>query len=557
MQIKMSRILLVLSFLLLYNLSGAQSLSDSFKEHVYYLADDKLEGREPGTDGEKLAYEYIIEQFTESGIAPLGTKGFLQPFQVFNSLEYTPDNFLAIGKEELELIEEYFPVSESMNGYVSGKVVDVSYGLNIKELDINNYEKLGRIDGKIALINVSHPEGDNPHSNYAPFSTLRRKIETASEMGAIGVIFYAIDSEDIKPKMDMNSVSSELPAVYIKKSSYRQIKKIKRAQFRVGINKVFRTAHNVIGFIDNNAEHTVVLGGHYDHLGMGHFGSRWTGQPDIHNGADDNASGIALLIELGAMLKSEMKVSASEYLKNNYLIIAFSGEEMGLLGSKYFVENPTIDLKNINYMLNYDMVGRLKDGKLNINGVGTSPSWAVLEDVNDVDGIKSVVTTESGVGPSDHTSFYLKDIPVLHFFSGTHTDYHTPKDDAPLVNYDGMDAIYDYSLVLMKALNEAGHISFIKTKDSNNSGAPKFSVTLGVMPDYTYESGGMRIDAVTAGKTADKAGIEKGDIVIQMGNMPVEDMMGYMKALSQFKKGDKTSVKVKRGENEKTYEVEF
>lgn len=549
--------LIQLSWLMIYSISlFSQGLTPELKKHVYYLADDKLLGREPGTEGEKLAYEYIVEELKESGLEPKGVNGFLQPFKVFKGNEYGEKNFLAIGKKELELSIEYFPVMESSNAYVSGRLVDVSYGLNIKELDINNYEKIGRIDGQIALIDVRHPEGDNPHSNYAPFSTLRRKIETAESMGAIGVIFYTSGEEDIPLRINRKTEASVLPAVYVKKEAYSALSKLKRAQFTTAISPIYKTAHNVIGYIDNGADHTIVLGGHYDHLGMGGAGSRWTGQPDIHNGADDNASGIALLLEFSDLLKSQMAVSGSRLLQNNYMIIAFSGEEMGLLGSKYFVENPTIDLAEINYMLNYDMVGRLKDGKLSLNGVGTAPEWSLREGIK-VDGISKVVTTESGVGPSDHTSFYLKDIPVLQFFSGTHTDYHTPKDDADLVNYAGMESIFNYSIDLMSQLDEKGKLTFTKTKDSNNSGAPKFSVTLGVMPDYTFETGGMRIDAVTSGKTADKGGLKGGDIVIQMGNIPVEDMMGYMKALSQFKKGDKTTVKVKRGEEEKEFEVEF
>lgn len=550
------KITLALFAILLLNEAYAQDILSDFKKHVYYLADDKLEGREPGTEGEKLAYEYIVEEFKMSGLEPIGTNGFLQPFQVFKGQEYTNENFLALGKRKVKLEEEYFPVIESANGYVSGKVVDVGYGLKIKELDINSYEKTGRIEGRIALIDVSHPEGDNPHSNYAPFSTLRRKIETANEMGAIGVIFYAKDSENIDPRLSRNLERTTLPAVFVKKETYRTLSKIKRAQFSVGVKKIFHTANNVLGFIDNGAKNTIVLGGHYDHLGMGHYGSRWTGQPDIHNGADDNASGIALLLEFAQMLKSEMVVSGSNYLNNNYLILAFSGEEMGLLGSKHFVENPTIELDEINYMLNFDMIGRLEEGKLSINAVGTSPSWDIINDIK-TGGIESIVTTESGVGPSDHTSFYLKDIPVLAFFTGAHNDYHTPRDDAELINYEGMLSIYEYSLALISKLNAAKKIEFTKTKDSNNSGAPKFSVTLGVMPDYTFESGGMRIDAVTKGKTADIGGLEAGDIVIQMGNIPVEDMMAYMKALSQFKKGDETKVKVMRGEEELEFDVTF
>jgi len=298
--------------------------------------------------------------------------------------------------------------------------------------------------------------------------------------------------------------------------------------------------HNVVAYINNKAASTVVIGAHYDHLGMGdpHY-SRYRGTPAVHNGADDNASGDALIIELAKTLKGDA------YKNNNYLIIAFSGEEEGLLGSKWFVEHPMIDLTKVSYMLNYDMVGRVDSNKVVIGGVGTSPAWK-----DAMHGIKTplhIKTTESGVGPSDHTSFYLKNIPVLHFFSGQHADYHMPTDDEAKINYSGMQDIFNYTLQLIAQLNNKGKIAFTKTKDENNDDAPKFSVTLGVMPDYTFEGEGMRIDAVTDGKPASKAGLVAGDVVIQLGDIQVKDMMSYMKGLSAFKKGDATIVKVKRG----------
>lgn len=298
--------------------------------------------------------------------------------------------------------------------------------------------------------------------------------------------------------------------------------------------------HNVVGYINNNAASTVVIGAHYDHLGMGdpHY-SRYRGTPAVHNGADDNASGDAMIIELAKTLKGDA------YKNNNYLIIAFSGEEEGLLGSKWFVEHPMVDLSKVSYMLNYDMVGRVDSNKVVIGGVGTSPAWK-----DAMHGIKTplhIKTTESGVGPSDHTSFYLKDIPVLHFFSGQHADYHMPTDDEDKINYAGMQDIFNYTLQLIAQLNNKGKLTFTKTKDENNDDAPKFSVTLGVMPDYTFEGEGMRIDAVTDGKPASKAGLKAGDVVIQLGDIQVKDMMSYMKGLSAFKKGDATKVKVKRG----------
>ena len=298
--------------------------------------------------------------------------------------------------------------------------------------------------------------------------------------------------------------------------------------------------NNVVAFIDNKAANTIILGAHFDHLGWGlPAHSTYRGEPAIHNGADDNASGVATIIELARQLKN------SSFKNNNYLFIAFSGEELGLYGSKWFVEHPSLDLTKVDYMLNFDMVGRIDSNKLVVSGVGTSPSWN--EAMKRITSSFHIKTTESGVGPSDHTSFYLKQIPALHFFSGQHKDYHKPSDDESKINYKGMEDVVVYVESLIGELNSKPKISFTKTKEDTNENAPKFTVTLGVMPDYTFEGQGMRIDAVTDGKPASKAGLQEGDVVQQLGEVKVTDMMSYMKALSQFKKGDASKVKVKRG----------
>lgn len=306
----------------------------------------------------------------------------------------------------------------------------------------------------------------------------------------------------------------------------------------IGTNGEGVTGRNVVGFIDNQAEKTIVIGAHFDHLGMGGQGSLHRGDSAIHNGADDNASGTAALVALAKMLKHEKHTS-------NFLFIAFSGEENGLWGSNYFVKNPTIDLESVNYMINMDMVGRLNEEKtLAINGVGTSPSFVpVLESVN-TDSLK-LVTSESGVGPSDHTSFYLQDLPVLHFFTGQHSDYHRPSDDSDLINYEGLLLVVKYIDRLIGQLGTESKLAFTKTKDSNGD-SPRFTVSLGVVPDYLYDGKGMRIDGVSEDKPAQAAGLMKGDVIVQMGDSTIVDMMGYMRALSAFQKGDTTSVTYER-----------
>jgi hypothetical protein len=316
----------------------------------------------------------------------------------------------------------------------------------------------------------------------------------------------------------------------------------------IGTDGAGVTGRNVVAFLDKKADKTIVIGAHFDHLGMGGQGSLHRGDSAIHNGADDNASGTAALLALAKIFKYET-------LKSNILFIAFSGEENGLWGSNYFVKNPTVDLKTVNYMINMDMVGRLNPEKsLAVHGVGTSPSFpSVLDPINS-DSLK-LVPSESGVGPSDHTSFYLQDLPVLHFFTGQHADYHKPSDDADKINYEGLVQVVRYISRLIAGLDAEPKLAFTKTKDSSDS--PRFTVSMGVVPDYLYDGKGMRVDGVSEGKPAQAAGLQKGDIVVQLGDSTINDMMGYMRALSVFKKGDSTQVVLERAGQKISTKVKF
>lgn len=318
------------------------------------------------------------------------------------------------------------------------------------------------------------------------------------------------------------------------------------AQFVSGDGTI--TGTNVIGYIDNKADKTVVIGAHYDHLGMGGEGSLYAEGEAIHNGADDNASGVGIMLQLAERLKDSLTNS-------NYLFIGFSGEEMGLLGSNYFCKNPTINLEQANYMINMDMVGRLHEDKtLSITGTGTAPIWnQVLNSTNP--GFK-LVLGESGMGPSDHTSFYLQDIPALHFFTGQHADYHKPTDDSEKLNYEGMELIGDYIMAVIAELDDAAKLSFRTTKNESEE-VPRFKVGLGVMPDYLFDGKGMRIDGVSEDRPASRAGLQKGDVVIQLGDSTVVDMMSYMRALSAFEEGNTAKIVVDRDGKKVETEVKF
>lgn len=524
------------------------------KQHIMTLADDKMEGRETGTEGEKLAYEYISTEFRKLGLLPKGELGYIQPFQ-FNAGSYMgPSNELKVKNKNFVAGDQFYPLGYSSNGKFKGNAVFVKNG--IAAPGYNDYEGLNNLNGKVFVMESGYPEGMDPHSRMAEYADFRTRLDSAIAKGAVAVVFVnsSKDSEDPSRSYSNRITPVAIPVIF---ANGEAAKAIKAGGMPVSgsteILKKEKTGHNILGYIDNNAQQTVVIGAHYDHLGYGIEGSLYRGEKKaIHNGADDNASGTAGLIELARILK------ASDLKSNNYLFIAFSGEEMGLLGSNHLVKHFPFPVSQVNYMINMDMIGRLKPEEpvLIINGTGTSPEWnKVLSSIH-VEGLKTK-TTESGVGPSDHTSFYLQNIPVLHFFSGTHNDYHKPDDDEYKINYPGQLNILAYILQVVSGLDQKGKIAFTKTNDSSNEDAPRFKVTLGVVPDYAFDQEGMRIDGVSDGKPAQKAGLHAGDIVIQIGDHKVVDMMSYMKALGKFTKGEKTKVKVKRGEEILEKDIEF
>ena len=309
---------------------------------------------------------------------------------------------------------------------------------------------------------------------------------------------------------------------------------------------------NVIGMIDNGAPYTIVIGAHYDHLGFGDENSLWTGERAIHNGADDNASGVSAMLELAGLL-NQKNANTTKY---NYVFIAFSGEEKGLWGSNYFSKNPTVDLTKVNIMLNMDMVGRLNaERALSISGTGTSPKLEKYLTYCNTSNFK-LLFDPSGIGPSDHSSFYNVGVPVLHFFTGQHSDYHKPTDDADKINYDGLQDVVSYMYSIVIVLNENDKLEFTKTKEPVQQNT-SFKVTLGIMPDYMFSGTGLRVDGVREDRPAAKAGIKQGDVIVKMAEFAIPDMQAYMESLGKFSEGQTIPVEIIRDGNKMTVQVTF
>jgi len=519
----------------------------NLQAHISYLANDKLEGRRAGTNGEKLAGEYISQKFQLAGLQPKGSEGFYQSFEIYDGKQINKATHFIINENNLVLDKDFFPFPFSQNISIEA----------LPSIAVQEAEMPWFYDLKETL----EENKNNPHFDLNDY--IRNNAKKAKSRGATAVILYNSSSIDDKLKFDSKDRTEKLdvPVVFVTKEAAKKYFGEQTAtldiKIKVDVGEKKRTGRNIIGYLDNGAARTVVLGAHYDHLGYGEDNNSMlrTGEKAIHNGADDNASGTAALIELARILKN------TKQKNNNYLFIAFSAEELGLNGSKFFTEHPTIDFTKVNYMINMDMVGRLNDSSqtVTIGGYGTSPQWSGLIDPNNKKNPFVIRIDSSGTGPSDHTSFYRKDIPVLFFFTGLHTDYHKPGDDADKINYIGETKIINYiSGIVLSPTTTGQKLAFTKTRETQTTSSLRSgSVTMGVMPDYTYSGAGLRCDGVTDGRPAQKAGLKAGDIILKVGDHNISSMDSYMQMLGKFQKGDKAKVKFKRGNEEMETEVQF
>jgi len=579
------RFTILISGVLLYLCSTAQNNPDitvqELKDHVYYLASDSLKGRKPGTEGGRLAAEYIRDQFRASKITLIGEDGF-QYFSVTTSVE--PGELNALSFNGIAVEDGFKPMPFSSNAQLEAKVVFVGYGIDMEVDSIkwNDYENLD-VEGKWVMVLRGDPEPDNDTSIFISFGNDRDKVLTARDNKAAGIIFVNGENMSKEDKLagttfSRVTASAGLPAINITRAVADSIlvnrtiveleKEIIEGKKTIGftvstkvnaktdLHRVEVNTQNIVALIEGSdpelKNEFIVIGGHYDHLGMGGHGSG-SRNPDtiaVHNGADDNASGIAAIIELAEKLASE-----KDKLRRSVILMAFGAEEMGLLGSQFFTNEPLVDLKDIVVMVNFDMIGRLDPDKrsLMIAGTGTAEQMEDLLKKHEENSELGFSHSPEGYGASDHASFYGAGIPVMFFFTGAHEDYHTPLDDADMLNYEGQKEIVDFAYPIIFEMatsddkliyKEAGPV--VKQSGRGRGG---LKVTFGIMPDFTSkENNGLGVGGVSPGKPASIAGMKKGDRIVAIEGMPVTNIYDYMSRLKKLKPGQRVSVDVIRND---------
>ncbi len=555
---------------------------DDLKENIYYLASDSLQGRKSGEPGGLPAAEYIRQKFETAGLQLLYDKGF-QPFSLVVDAELGDGNSLTVENKSFEAKTDFLPYAFSANSTVEATLVFAGYGMEVNRDSLKWNDFIGvDVAGKWMLVLQGDPDLENPNSPYLEFSTERAKALTASDKNAAGIILVAGTDFNEKDELsslffDKNSSRFDMPVLQVTRKVADEMlagtgETIESLENRMeedhrGFNLEVTTSvkatvnvqlkeketRNVVamlpGFDETLKDEFVVIGAHYDHLGMGGpgSGSRAVDTTAVHNGADDNASGVAAVIQLAE------KLAAEKANKRSLIFVAFGAEEMGLVGSKAFVNDPPVATEKMVAMFNFDMVGRLDTTTNALSISGTKTSKETEEILNNLNTDFELAFSEEGIGPSDHASFYLQNIPVFFFSTGAHPDYHTPKDDSELINYEGEKKVLDYAAkVIEEVTNRDRKLTFQEAGSKfQRSRGGRFKVTFGIMPDYAgLEKRGMRIDAVTKGKPADEAGMQRGDIITAIEGKKVSNIYDYMSRLQTLEAGQRISVDIIRDNKE-------
>ena len=574
--------------------SSPQVTEAELLKHVKYLASDELEGRKAGSKGAELAAQYIASEFKRYGLIPNGDQGtFFQNFEFVAGIKLGTVNTLSytVGGQtkSLRLDQEVRPLGFSSSESFQGDLVFVGYGIAAPDRDYNDYAGFD-VKAKAVMVLRNTPPSDSTR-DLAQFASLRYKASKAKELGAKAMIVVTgpedSDTDDlIKLTYDQSTGNAGVLAINITRKAADELlrtggktisdlqKEINQSKtpkslalpgvsvsMTVELKEIRQTTKNIVGFLAGSdpvlKDQLVVLGAHHDHLGFGGEGSGSL-KPDtvaIHNGADDNASGTAGLLEL-----AEAFAANKASLKRSMLFISFAGEELGLLGSAHYVKNPTVPLERSVVMINMDMIGRLNNGALIVYGIGTSPGFETLVKKFNADSALVLKLNKDGFGPSDHASFYGKQIPVFHFFTDIHSDYHRPSDDYDKINYPGMEQVVRYIQKITTDLDQAGekpqYVALEAPRPMAGAGRST-RVYMGTIPDFGEQTAGMKISGVREGSPAAKAGLEGGDVIVKFGKVDIKNLYDFTYALGEHKPGDEVEVIVKRGAELKTFRVKL
>jgi hypothetical protein len=566
---------------------------------VRFLAADELEGRGVGTQGLDRAADYIRDQFRGTGLKPgLADGGFFQTFQTANGSTLGQPNRLSIrlaaGKSaELEYGKDFVPLSISAAASFNAPLAFAGYGITVPKVEYDDFAGLDVRD-KVVIVMARGPrQPEDPHAPPDPHAVgramdLKQKVSNAAGHGAVALLFVNAPPPEGQPeKLIEFGATAELrvakiPVVQISRAfadsvlktalgkNLRELgaaidadmkpcsKVIDGAICAGEINVTPRSASvkNVIGILEGSGprkNETIVIGAHYDHLGLGEAGSMSPGVREIHNGADDNASGTTGMIELARRLSKRR-----EPLSRSVLFAGFTAEERGLIGSDYYVKNPAVPLDQTVAMINLDMIGRLRKEKLIVEGVGTAQEFRPLVESLGKRAGFDLKPVASGMGPSDQTSFCLNKIPVLFFWTDYHPDYHKPSDDWDKVSADGIDRIVSLiESVVVELANMESRPAFVEVPmtpvRAGEAGGER--AYLGTIPAFGEEVDGVLLSGVTPGAPADAAGIRGGDVIVRIGEMAIHSLQDMQTALESNRPGDRIKISVRRGSSVITYPV--